>query len=117
MGYEYQNKPSNDYYPIGTTYVKVRAKDRYGKFSDWYTVDVTISNSAPEAPTIYRDPDTISIAPGSSMTLTATSTDPDGDAVHFEWEGVTDDGRTQSESILSDAELLIRRGLNRRRQR
>lgn len=92
MGYEYQNKPSNDYYPIGTTYVKVRAKDRYGKFSDWYTVDVTISNSAPEAPTIYRDPDTISIAPGSSMTLTATSTDPDGDAVHFEWEGVTDDG-------------------------
>lgn len=92
MGFEYQNKPSDNYYPVGTTYVKIRAKDHYGKFSDWYTVAVTVSNSAPEAPTIYRDPDTISIAPGSSMTLTATSTDPDGDAVHFEWEGVTDDG-------------------------
>ena len=91
-GYEYQNKPSDNYYPVGTTYVKVRSKDVYGKYSDWYTVSVTINNSAPNAPTITRTPNTISVIPRTPVTVQASASDPDGDAVHYEWEGYREDG-------------------------
>ncbi|MGN0107575.1 MAG: S-layer homology domain-containing protein, partial [Hominilimicola sp.] len=91
-GYEYQNKPSNNYYPVGTTYVKVRAKDKYDKYSEWYTVNVTINNSAPNAPSITRTPNTISVTPGTPVTVQASASDPDGDAVHYEWEGYREDG-------------------------
>ena len=80
-GYEYTNKPSDNYYPVGKTYIKVRAKDIYGKYSAWYDVVVNVSNSAPNAPTISRTPDTISVTPGTKVTMKASATDPDGDTV------------------------------------
>ena len=91
-GYEYINKPSDNYYPVGKIYVKVRAKDIYGKYSEWYDVVVNVSNSAPNAPTISRTPDTISVTPGTKVIMKESATDPDGDTVSYEWEGLREDG-------------------------
>ena len=65
----------------------VRAKDTWGLYSDWTGITFTVTNSAPSTPVITRTPDGNSIAPGVAITITASSTDPDGDAITYVWEG------------------------------
>lgn len=85
--YEYQNKAVDNYYPIGTHTVLVRAKDNYGGVSAWSQVTFTIANSAPTRPDITRTPGGNSVAPGTPVTITARSTDADGDPITYVWEG------------------------------
>ncbi len=85
--YEYQNKAADNYYPAGTHTVQVRAKDNYGGISEWAQTTFTISNSVPTTPVITRTPSGNSVAPGTAVTIKAASTDPDGDAITYVWEG------------------------------
>ena len=85
--YEYENK--KEYYPVGTHTVRVRASDGRGGVSDWASVTFAVSNSAPSRPVITRTPDGNSVAPGTPVTLRAKSSDPDGDAITYVWEGRT----------------------------
>ena len=87
VSYEYQNMTADRYYPVGTHTVKVRAKDNYGGVSDWAAVTFIISNSAPTRPEITRTPGGNSVVPGTPVTITATSSDPDGDSITYVWEG------------------------------
>lgn len=87
VNYEYQNKTSDNYYPAGTHNVQVRANDNYGGVSEWAQITFTISNSAPSTPVITRTPSGNSVAPGTAVTIRAASTDPDGDAITYVWEG------------------------------
>ncbi|MGI2336907.1 MAG: S-layer homology domain-containing protein [Dehalogenimonas sp.] len=84
---EYSGNTADSYYPVGTHTVKVRAKDTWGMYSDWTDITFTVANSAPTTPVITRTPDGNSIAPGVSVTITASSSDPDGDAITYVWEG------------------------------
>ena len=85
--YEYQNMTADRYYPVGTHTVKVRAKDNYGGVSDWAAVTFSISSSAPTRPEITRTPGGNSVVPGTPVTITASSVDPDGDSITYVWEG------------------------------
>jgi len=87
VSYEYQNKAADDYYPAGTHTVQVRAKDNYGGVSEWVQTTFTITTSAPTTPVITRTPSGNSVAPGTAITIRAVSTDPDGDAITYVWEG------------------------------
>jgi len=84
---EYSGNTEDSYYPVGTHTVKVRAKDAWGMYSDWTNITFTVANSAPSTPVITRAPDGNSIAPGVPITISATSTDADGDAITYVWEG------------------------------
>jgi hypothetical protein len=77
---EYSGNTADSYYPVGTNTVYVRAKDAWGLYSDWTAITFTVVNSAPSTPVITRTPDGNSVAPGVAITITASSTDPDGDA-------------------------------------
>lgn len=84
---EWENKAVDHYYTAGTHTVRVRAKDSTGLYSAWEEKTFTIENSAPTAPVITRTPSGNSVAPGTPVTITATSSDPDGDAITLVWEG------------------------------
>ncbi|MBP1737673.1 MAG: hypothetical protein H6Q60_1554, partial [Oscillospiraceae bacterium] len=85
--YEWDGTSSDGYYATGTYIVKVRAKDAWGLYSAWTTVSFTVSNSAPTTPVITRSPSGNSVSPGTAVTITASSTDADGDAITYEWDG------------------------------
>jgi len=84
---EWDNKAADGYYAVGTHTVRVRAKDATGLYSDWVSKTFTIANSTPTAPVITRTPNGNSVAPGTPVTIIATSSDPDGDPVTLIWEG------------------------------
>ena len=84
---EYSGNTADSYYSVGNHTVKVRAKDAWGLYSDWTDITFTVTNSAPSTPVITRSPNGNSIAPGVPVTITAYSTDPDGDAITYIWEG------------------------------
>ncbi len=84
---EYSGRTAGDYYSVGTHTIKVRAKDESGAYSQWLTKTFTVTNAAPTAPIISRSPSGNSVAPGTPVTITAQSTDPDGDAISYIWEG------------------------------
>lgn len=83
---EWENKASDNCYAAGTHTVRVRAKDSTGLHSEWVTKTFTNVNSAPTTPVISKTPSGNSVAPGTPVTITATSSDPDGDAVTLVWE-------------------------------
>lgn len=84
---EYSGNTADSYYAVGTHTVRVRAKDAWGWYSDWMDITFTVTNSAPSTPVITRTPNGNSIAPGVPVTITAYSTDPDGVAITYIWEG------------------------------
>ena len=84
---EWENKAADGYYAVGTHTVRVRAKDATGLYSEWVSKTFTIANSAPTAPVITRTPNGNSVASGTPVTITATSSDPDGDSITLIWEG------------------------------
>jgi len=84
---EWENKAADNYYVVGTHTIRVRAKDATGLYSEWVSKTFTIVNSAPTAPVISRTPSGNSVPPGTPVTIKATSSDPDGDAVTLVWEG------------------------------
>lgn len=84
--YEYDGKSLDNYYPVGANTVKVRAKDNYGGISAWSSVTFEVKSSEPTAPVITRTPNGNSVAPGTPVTITAVSTDADGDAITYVWD-------------------------------
>ncbi|MCQ4935974.1 S-layer homology domain-containing protein [Anaerotignum propionicum] len=83
---EWQGKNSDGYYAVGTYTIKVRAKDSVGSYSPWSEKTFTVANSAPERPVITRTPNGNSVTPGTAVTITAKSSDADGDAITYVWE-------------------------------
>lgn len=83
---EWDGRTTNDYYSVGTHQVRVRAKDIAGAYSEWQMISFTITNQAPSTPVITRTPSGNSVAPGTAVTINATSADPDGDTVTYIWE-------------------------------
>ena len=84
---EYEGTSSDNYYPVGTHTIRVRAKDSAGAYSTWVERSFTITNSAPTTPVITRTPSGNSVAPGTKVTITAKSTDADNDPITYVWEG------------------------------
>jgi hypothetical protein len=91
---EWENRASDNYYAVGSHTVRVRAKDATGLYSDWVSKTFTVANSAPTAPVITRTPNGNSVAPGTPVTITAASSDPDGDSVTLIWEGRNSETQT-----------------------
>ena len=91
---EWDSKAADGYYAVGTHTVRVRAKDATGLYSEWVSKTFTVANSTPTAPVITRTPNGNSVAPGTPVTITATSSDPDGDPVTLIWEGRNSETQT-----------------------
>lgn len=87
LTYEYDGAAEDSYYPIGAHTVSVRANDKRGGLSEWTQTNFTITNEAPTRPVITRSPDSKVIEPGTPVTITAASTDSDGDELTYIWEG------------------------------
>ncbi|KXL53797.1 cellulosome-anchoring protein precursor [Anaerotignum neopropionicum] len=83
---EWQGKNADGYYAVGTYTIKVRAKDSVGSYSPWSEKSFTVANSAPERPVITRTPNGNSVTPGTAVTITAKSSDADGDAITYVWQ-------------------------------
>ncbi|WMI82409.1 S-layer homology domain-containing protein [Anaerotignum sp. MB30-C6] len=93
---EWQGKNADGYYAVGTYIVKVRARDTAGAYSEWVEKSFTVANSAPTRPVITRTPNGNSVAPGTPVTITAQSTDPDGDTITYVWENRPSETSTYS---------------------
>ena len=91
---EYEGRTADDYYVVGTHTVRVRAKDEAGFYSPWLAKTFTVRNSAPTAPVISRSPSGNSVSPGTPVTITAQSTDPDGDSISYVWDGRSSETQT-----------------------
>ena len=87
---EYEGTTSDNYYPVGTHKIRVRAKDSAGDYSPWVEKSFTIVNSAPTV-TLTATP-TRTVKSGKFFVdIKATASDPDGDATTLEYEGTTSD--------------------------
>ena len=84
---EWADTTADSYYAAGTHTIRVRAKDATGMYSEWLEKTFTVVNSVPTTPVITRSPSGNSVVPGTAVTITAASTDPDGDPVTLIWEG------------------------------
>lgn len=84
---EFEGTTADNYYTVGTHTIRVRAKDIAGIYSPWVEKSFTIVNSAPTAPVISRTPNGNSVASGTKVTITASSTDADNDPITYIWEG------------------------------
>lgn len=77
---------STGVYGVGTYSIEVIAVGSDGVKSDKATFQLVVSkaNSAPTKPTVTYTP-TQNITSSTNVTLTASSTDPDGDAISYKW--------------------------------
>ena len=83
---EWDGTTSDSYYAVGFHTIRARAKDDAGAYSDWTSKTFTITNAAPSAPVISRTPSGNSVTPGTPVTITAQSSDLDGDDIVYIWE-------------------------------
>ena len=67
--------------------LRVRAVDSYGAVSAWQEKSFEFVNQAPSKPVITRTPANGVVRPNQSVTITASSTDPEGDTITYEWDG------------------------------
>jgi hypothetical protein len=87
LSFEFNGTTKDSYYGVGTHTIQVRAKDEYGGYSEWVKLTFTVSNQPPSTPIITRTPGGNSVLPSTQVTVRARSTDPEGDAIHYIWEG------------------------------
>lgn len=79
--------PSGWYSRNGSHTIKVRAVDSYGATSAWQEKTIEFVNQAPSKPVISRNPANGVVRPSQAVTITASSTDPEGDSITYEWDG------------------------------
>ncbi len=79
--------PSGWYSRSGSHTISVRAVDSYGAASAWQEKTIEFVNQAPSKPVITKNPTAGVVRPNQNVTITASSTDPEGDAITYEWEG------------------------------
>ena len=71
----------------GSHTIRVRAVDSYGAASAWQEKTIEFVNQAPSKPVISRNPANGVVRPSQAVTITASSTDPEGDTITYEWDG------------------------------
>lgn len=85
--YEYQNKMDKAQTP-GTHTIKVRAKDSDGAYSDWKSLQITITNKAPSKPTISISHNSSNgkVYSTTKIYVSASgSVDPEGHSFTYKW--------------------------------
>lgn len=65
--------------------IRVRAVDQYGAASEWDEKTMEFVNQAPSAPVIHKTPSDGVVRPDQTVTITASSTDPEGDDITYIW--------------------------------
>ncbi len=87
---EWDGRTADDYYAPGTSTVKVRAKDAAGAYSEWATQTFTIASTAPTV-SVTATP-TRTVKDGKFLvSISAVTSDAEGDAVTLEWADTTAD--------------------------